>query len=54
MRQTYHLSDRTLPEDVSEELLTSLAEGHDHVLYIEIGQVDRRMVVFGPIDGDQP
>jgi crossover junction endodeoxyribonuclease RusA len=55
MASDYELSDVNVVPEVFEELVALLAQNHAHIMYIEVGQIVTRRVVFGPIDGgDRP
>jgi Holliday junction resolvase RusA-like endonuclease len=49
----FEVVDRVLPLDLADthgKLIELLAEQRPHILYIEVGRMGRRRVVFGPID----
>jgi hypothetical protein len=47
----YELTGTAIPDDVFKELVEYLGQRAKHVLYVEVGSMPSRRVVFGPIDG---
>lgn len=51
LRQDYSLSDADVLPEVYDDLISLIGQRRDHILYVEVGIVPLRRVVFGPIDG---
>lgn len=51
LRLDYSLSDADVLPGVYDDLISSIGQRRDHILYVEVGIVPLRRVIFGSIDG---